>query len=157
MKRVLWLVLTLSVISASAANAQTPSDLAYVSPQRAFAGSAFGKTALARMSALEAEKRRQVEERNKALEAARLRQPDQVAKFEIDVRRFIQDAQVELAGVQRDAETTFLAKFKPALEDVVKAKNLRLVFNEDVGLLAWADPTLDITSEVVKRLDLAAK
>jgi Skp family chaperone for outer membrane proteins len=117
----------------------------------------MGKATLARMSALEAEKTRQVEEKNRALEAARSREPNNAARFEIDVKRFIQDAQSELAGVQRDAETAFLAKFKPALEEVVKAKGLRMVINEDSGLLAWADPTLDITSEVVKTLDLAAK
>ena len=157
MKSILWLALALWVVLAPAAHAQTPSDLAYVSPQRAFASSAMGKAAQALMSALEVEKTRQVEEKNKALEVARSRQPDRVARFEIDVRRFIQDAQAELAGVQRDAETAFLAKFKPALEEVVKAKKLRIVINEDSGFLAWADPTLDITEEIVKALDLAAK
>jgi Skp family chaperone for outer membrane proteins len=27
------------------------------------------------------------------------------------------------------------------------------VFNEDSGLLAWTNPSLDITPEIVKRLD----
>jgi Skp family chaperone for outer membrane proteins len=27
------------------------------------------------------------------------------------------------------------------------------VFNEDAGLIAWANPVLDITGEVVKRID----
>ena len=38
-----------------------------------------------------------------------------------------------------------------------RANRYLIVINEDAGLLAWADPLLDITPDVVKTLDLAAK
>ena len=31
-------------------------------------------------------------------------------------------------------------------------RDVMLVLNEDAGLIAWADPSLDITSEVLKRI-----
>jgi hypothetical protein len=55
-------------------------------------------------------------------------------------------------GVQRDVESAFQFKVKPVLEKVAKDKGLQLVFNLDDGLLAWADPSLDITADVIKRL-----
>jgi hypothetical protein len=61
-------------------------------------------------------------------------------KFEIDLRRFIQDAQAEITGFQRDVETGFLAKVNPALDQVAIERSLWLVFNEDAGLIAWASP-----------------
>jgi Skp family chaperone for outer membrane proteins len=76
-----------------------------------------------------------------------------IEKFQIDLRRFRQDSQNQLMGVQRELESAFLAKLGPSLELVAKQRRLRLVINEDVGLIAWADPTLDITPDVVKRLE----
>jgi len=35
----------------------------------------------------------------------------------------------------------------------VKERGLLLVLNEDAGLIAWADSMLDITADVVKRLN----
>jgi Skp family chaperone for outer membrane proteins len=171
----LLLLLSLLLPSAAAAQPQTSSTsapltnlrVAYFSPQRAFASSPDGKTALTNLSALEATKAREIETRNveltrrrAALEAsagslnpaARRQREQDVARFEIDVQRFIQDAQAELAGFQRSAESAFLAKVRPALEQVVKDKGLSLVLNEDAGLLAWADPALDVTADVVSRI-----
>ncbi len=142
--------------------------LAYFSPQRAFSESAEGKAAIARLTALQAEKARSIEEKNKALQAqqqaleqtasilgepARNQRAKEVEKFQIDVQRFIQDAQAELTGVQRDMESAFLAKLKPVVEQAAKERSLQLVFNLDEGTIAWADLSLDITAEVVKRLD----
>ncbi len=36
---------------------------------------------------------------------------------------------------------------------MAKERNLLFVINEDAGLLAWANPTLDITADVVTRLN----
>jgi outer membrane protein len=140
---------------------------AYFSPQRAFAESPDGKAAQSRLTALQAEKGRAIDEKNKALQAqqqaleqsgtilnqqARTQRTKEIDKFKIDVQRFIEDAQAELTGVQRDMESAFLTKLKPALEQVAKEKSLQFVFNADEGTIAWADPSLDITGDVVKRI-----
>ena len=143
--------------------------LACFSLQRVFSESADGKAALARLTALQEEKTRAITDKNKALqaqeqalqqnsallsEAARAERSNDLEKFRVDVRRFIQDAQAELMGVQRDTENAFLVRLKPAVEKVARDKGLQMIFNLDEGLIAWTDPSLDITSDVVKQLAL---
>ena len=60
-----------------------------------------------------------------------------------------------MIGVQREVESAFVFKFKPAVEKVAKDKGLQIVFNLDDGLISWADPSLDMTPEVVKQLAVA--
>jgi Skp family chaperone for outer membrane proteins len=143
--------------------------VACFSPQRAFSESADGKATLARLTAIQNEKARAIEEKNKALraqeqaleqssavlsDAARTERSNEVQKLRIDVQRFIEDAQAELMGIQRDAESAFVMKLKPALAKVAQEKGLQLVFNVDDGQVAWFDASLDITSDVVKQLAL---
>jgi Skp family chaperone for outer membrane proteins len=49
-------------------------------------------------------------------------------------------------------QTAFLAKLQPAVEDVAKQQSLAFVFNEDTGVIVWAEPSLDITPQIVARL-----
>ena len=137
------------------------------SPQRAFSESAEGKAGLARIEALRAEKTREIETRNKTLQTreqsleqntgvlspeARIQRTNEIEKFRIDLQRFIQDAQAEVTGLQRDVEGAFLVKLKPAIERVAKEKGLQLIFNLDTDPIVWSDPSLDITTEVITRL-----
>jgi len=154
---------------------QSPSGLrdlqvAFFSPQRVFSESADGKAAQARLGALQTEKAKAVDEKNKALQAqqqaleqsgtilsdqARAQRTKELDRFKIDVQRFIEDAQAELMGVQRDIESAFLAKLRPAIAQVAKEKKLQLVLNADEGAIAWIDPSLDITADIVKRMAAA--
>jgi Skp family chaperone for outer membrane proteins len=163
---VMWppAVLAQGAPPASAANVR----LAYFSPQRAFYDSADGKAAQAKLSSIQAEASKQIEAQNaklKALqnslaqsslllsEAARRAREQEIEKFQIDLQRFVEDAQAEFLGVQRQLESAFLAKLRPALESVAQSRGLLLVLNEDAGVIAWSDPALDITSEVVTRVN----
>lgn len=167
---VLTVVLWVPVVAGAqvAPEALMDSRLAFFSPARAFTISTEGKAAQAKLSAIEAEKAKEIEARNRDLQArrealsrrsaaldaaARRLEEQQLQRFEIDVQRFIQDAQSELAGAQRDAESAFLARLRPALAEVAQQKNLLIVFKEDEGFIAWADPRLDITPDVVRRLE----
>jgi outer membrane protein len=140
--------------------------------QRAFSESSEGKAATARLTALQTEKTRAIEEKNRELQAqeqalqknapllsdeARNQRNTAVERFRIDVQRLIQDAQAELMGVQRDVESAFLFKVKPVVEEVARDKGLQFVFNLDGGLIAWADPSMDITTDVVKQLAVPPK
>jgi len=170
-RKLLWYALVASFTLPSLAVAQTPAPfanrLAYFSPQRAFAASPDGKIAEATLSALQIERAKQVEARNQQLqklqatlqqsaamltEAVRRLREQEISRFQVDLDRFIQDAQVEFTGVQRDLETAFLAKLRPALDRVARERALLLILNEDAGLIAWAEPSLDITGDVVARL-----
>jgi Skp family chaperone for outer membrane proteins len=144
--------------------------LGCVSPHQAFSQSAEGKAAIARLTALREEHAHAIEERNKALQSqeqafqrnaavlnqkARAQRSNAVERFRLDVQRFIQDAQAEVTGVQREAESAFVFKFKPAVEKVAKERGLQIVFNLDEAPIAWVDSSLDITPEVVKQLATA--
>jgi Skp family chaperone for outer membrane proteins len=152
----------------SAAMIQDSAGVAYFSPQRAFYQSVDGKTAQAKLSSLQAETARRLEAQNgklKSMQAAleqsasllsntaRLEREQEIERFQIDLQRFVEDAKAEFLGVQRELESAFLAKLRPALASVAKERGLILVLNEDAGLLAWANPALDITPEVVRRVD----
>ncbi len=63
------------------------------------------------------------------------------------------EAQNAKAIEARNLETTFYAKLRPAIGAVVKERGLLFLFNEDAGTLTWADPALDVTADIVKRLD----
>lgn len=142
--------------------------LAYFSPGRAYAQSTAGKTAEAKLASWQAEKAKEISARNARLKALQdavqqnasvlgetaLRQRElEVERFSLDVQRFIEDARAEFLGVQKDLENAFLFKVRPALDAVAKDKGLHLVFNEDAGVFAWVNPTLDITTDVVKLVD----
>ncbi len=86
-------------------------------------------------------------------EAARRARVQEIEKFQVDLQRFVEDAQAEFLGVQRQLESAFLTKLRPALDSVARSRGLLLVFNEDAGVVAWSDPALDITPEVVRRVD----
>ena len=163
------LVLSMALPSIAAAQL-TPSAnadairLAWFSPQRAFYESNDGKTAQTRLAALESETSREVDARNvklKALqqelaqrasvlaEGTRRAREQEIDRFQIDLQRFVEDAQARFLGVRRDLENAFLAKLGPAVNSVAKKRALLFVLNQDSGVLAWADPSLDITTEVV--------
>ena len=142
--------------------------MAYFSPQRAFALSPDGKAADAKLAALEVERGRQLATRNAKLkemenalqqsapvltDVARRQRELELERFQIDTKRFLEDAQAEFLGVQRELENGFFKKLRPALDGLAKERGFLFVFNEDSGMLAWASPTLDITADVVKRLN----
>jgi len=144
--------------------APAPLQLAYVSPQRVFYESNDGKAAQTRLAALESQTTREVTARNAKLKAlqdalaqrgsvlaegARREREQEIDRFQVDLKRFVEDAQAQFLGVRRDFENAFLAKFGPAVESVAKKQGLLFVLNQDSGVLAWADPSLDITTDVI--------
>ncbi len=141
--------------------------VAYFSPQRAFAESAEGKAAQSRLTTFQADRERAVAEKNKALQAqqqalessaailsetVRLQRGKELERLKIEVQRDLEDADAELTYLQREIQAAFLAKLQPAIEEVAKEKGLQMVLNADQGTFVWADPSFDITAEVVKRI-----
>lgn len=142
--------------------------LAYFSPQRAFAASPEAKDVETRLTTLQTQRTRELDARNQRLKAlqdalqrngsvlsptVRQEREREIDRFQVDIQRFIQDAQTEFLGVRRQSEDAFLLKLRPALAAVAKERGLLFVINEDEGLIAWADPAADITPDVVSRLN----
>jgi Skp family chaperone for outer membrane proteins len=173
MTRALSVLVSFVTLTAAPALAQSPnasiaSRIAYFSPSRAFAESTDGKAATARLTALEADRAKAAQDKEAALEklersleqttavlseAARGARAKELEKFRLDTQRFIEDTRAALMGVRRDAESAFLVKLRPAIERVIKDNGIQLLFNFDSGVLAWGDPSLDVTGLILKHVE----
>jgi len=159
---------------APAAAAQPPlpfpagAKIAYINPQRIFQESAEGKVGLTRVQALIQKKQTEGQDRQKKLaadqqklqtsgavmnEAARSQLEKDVEKQQVDGQRFQQDAQAEINELQTEVQNEFIKKVSPVIEAVAKEKGLQLVFDLNNAGLAYFDPALDLSSEVIKKLD----
>ncbi len=141
---------------------------AYVNVQRIAQESTEGKAATGRINALREKKEKELQEKNMQLEAARKKletsasviadaaraqQQKEVERQQVDLQRATQDAQAEVEELQRELQMEFQRKLLPLIEEVRAAKGLLMVFSSlDSGILA-ADTGLDITADVIKRLD----
>ena len=141
--------------------------VAAFSPQRVFAESPDGRSAFARMNALQTERAAEMEKRNKDIASqeaaladqgaflsddARRQRSRELERMRLDVQRFIQDAQAELMGIQRDVEAAFVVKLKPIVDQLASERQLQLILSLDADFVVWIDPSLDLTAEVLKRL-----
>ncbi len=142
--------------------------IAFVVLQRIANESAEGKAATAQIQALQQKKAAELNEKNKQLQgiqtklekevsvlstAAQADLAKQAEKLNTEIQRFTQDAQQELSELQEQLRQQFETRVQPVLEEVRKEKGLHFIFNgPDSGLVA-ADPGLDISLDVIKKLD----
>ena len=54
-------------------------------------------------------------------------------------------------------QNEFVKKLQPIIEQIANEKGLHIVFNAAESGIAWAAPGLDLTADVVKKLDATAK
>jgi outer membrane protein len=143
---------------------------AFVVLQRIANESADGKAATAQIQALQQKKATELAEKQKQLQGIQAKlekeasvmsttaQGDltkQAEKLNTDIQRFTQDAQQELTELQEQLRLQFEARVQPVLDQVRQEKGLHFIFNgPDSGLVA-ADPGLDISLDVIKKLDAA--
>lgn len=146
--------------------------IAFVVLQRVVAESAEGKLASARVQALQQKKVAELNERQKAAQslqekldksgavmsdAARADLQKQVERAQVDLQRASQDAQQEVTELQQQLQDEFQRRIAPIIEQVGKDKGLHYIFNGPDSGLVWADASLDITTEVVKKFDATSK
>ncbi len=146
--------------------------IAFFNPQVVFQASADGKAAVVRVQALIAKKQKEGEDKAKLLqgnqqklqtsgsvmnEAARTQLEKEIEKQQKDGERFQQDAQSEVQELQQEVQNEFVKKLSPIIDQLANEKGLHLVFNAGDAGIAWATPGLDLTAEVIKKLDGLAK
>ena len=146
--------------------------IAYVDLQRIAQGSAEGKAAAAKLEELKKQKTGELTEKNKALEGLRtkLQQGGTVlsdsarAQLEKDIDKqtreiqFLQQsAQAEFEQLEGELNQEFQRKLNPILDQVSKEKGLHMLFSIRDNGAVWADTGLDLSDEIVKRFDAAAK
>ena len=146
--------------------------IAFFNPQAVFQASADGRAAVTRVNALIQKKQTENADKAKLLqgnqqklqtsgsvmnEAARVQLEKEIEKQTKDAERFQQDAQAEINELQQEVQSEFVKKLSPIVEQLATEKGLHLVFNASESGIAWATPGLDLTGEVIKKLDTLSK
>jgi outer membrane protein len=144
--------------------------IAFINPQRIFQESADGKTALTRVQTLTQKKQTENNARQKALQdnqaklqasgsvmsdAARGQLEKEIEKQQLDLQRFQQDAQAEITELQNEVQSDFARKVQPLIDQMAKEKGLQMIFNAGDAGFAWVDAGLDLSPEIIKKLDAA--
>jgi len=146
-----------------------PQDAKYavVDVQAIAQNSAAGKDASKKLNDLQAKKQAEIQDKNKQLQAlqtkrdqggtvlneqARASLDKEIDRLQRDIQYAQTNAQAEMTELNNELQAEFTKKVGPVIEEIAKEKNLYLVFTADSGF-AYVHPGLNITDEVVKRLD----
>jgi outer membrane protein len=144
--------------------------IAFVVLQRIANESAEGKTATTRIQALQQKKAAELTDKNKQLQTAQQRLEKeasvlstnaagelqkQVERLTVEIQRFTQDAQAEVQELQQQLQQEFQVRLEPVLQEIGREKGLHFIFNGPDAGLVWADNALDISVDVIKKLDAA--
>lgn len=163
-------VLTVAVLACAVtpAFAQDSTRVGAVSLAYVARSSKAGKSALAEIDKFVKQKESEAAVKAAALEKQRLDlqknslglSPRAVAdlqktfeKSRVEFERFQQDAQKEIERLQSTFDAEFRVKLAPIIDAVSKEKGLQFVFGLEQAAIVWWSPTVDISEEVVKRLD----
>jgi outer membrane protein len=157
-----------AVPAAPPAKFQDGLKYAYVRIDRIAAESTAGKSLNERVKALNDQKVRELNDKNKALqsaqqklesggsvlsETARGQLQAEVERQQRDIQRFTEDAQQDLQALQQQLQEEFTRTLNPVLDRVAREKQVHMVFNATESGLVWADPTMDLTTDIIKALD----
>jgi Skp family chaperone for outer membrane proteins len=142
--------------------------IAYVDLQAVAALPSTEFDATAKLQELEKKKVAEIAEKNKQLESARTKQQTSsgimndsarltlekdVDKLTREVQFMQQEAQAERNQLQSELQVEFQRKLNPVLEAIGKEKGLHMLVDIQNSGAVWVDTGLDLTAEVIKRLD----
>ena len=142
--------------------------IAFVVLQRIVNESAEGKAASGQIQAFQQKKANELNDKNKQLQAIQQKLEKegtvmaasvqgelqkQAEKIQVEIQRFTQDAQQEIQDLQNNLQAQFQQKIDPILAQVGQEKGLHFIFNGPDSGLVWADTGLDISADVIRRLD----
>jgi len=146
--------------------------IAFVNFQVIAQASAAGKEASKKLADLNTKKVSEINDKTKQLQAmqaklkdgaavlsetARAQLEKEIDKGQRDIQFAQQNAQAEMTELQNDLQGDFQQKVFPVIKAVAEEKGLHAVFSIGDSGVAYYDPGLDISDEVIKRLDTAAK
>lgn len=144
---------------------------AYINVQRIAAESADGKAATDRVKALNDQKVKELNDKNRQMQAAqqkldqggsvlsdaaRSQLQAEIERLQRDIQRFTEDAQQDVQALQQQLQEDFQRKLNPVIDRVAREKQVHMVFSAADSGLVWADPGLDLTSDVIRAFDAAA-
>ena len=144
--------------------------VAYVVLQRIANESADGRVATTRIQALQQKKAAELTNKQTQMQTMQARLEKEgavmnpavaadlqksIEKINVEVQRFTQDAQAEVQELQQQLQGEFQQRLEPVLQQVAADMGLQFIFNGPDAGLVWADSALDISGEVIKKLDSA--
>jgi outer membrane protein len=146
--------------------------IAYIDIQQVASTSVDGKAATGKLQELEKKKVAEIQAKNKQLEDARTKQQTssgimndnarlalekEVDKLTREVQFLQQEAQSDRQALQNELQIEFQRKLTPVLDAIGKEKGLHMLFDIQNNGALWVDTGLDLTQEVIRRLDAASK
>ncbi len=141
---------------------------AYINVQRIAAESAEGKAATDKVKALNDQKVKELNDKNRQMQAAqqkldsggsvlsdaaRAQLQADIERQQRDIQRFTEDAQQDVQALQQQLQEDFQRKLNPVIDKVAREKQVHMVFSAADSGLVWADPGLDLTAEVIRAFD----
>ncbi len=144
---------------------------AYINVQRIAAESTDGKAATDRVKALNDQKVKELNDKNRQMQAAqqkldqggsvlsdaaRAQLQAEIERLQRDIQRFTEDAQQDVQALQQQLQEDFQRKLNPVIDRVAREKQVHMVFSAADSGLVWADPGLDLTSDVIRAFDTSA-
>lgn len=146
--------------------------LGYIDIQLIASNSAEGRTAAQRIKDWDTKKTSELQAKNKQAqdiqtklqqsggvlsEAARSQSEKELQKLQRDLQAMQEDAQQERQDLTAKLQADFQEKLNPIIEQIATEKNLHAVFSvRDAGII-WAYSGVDLSAEVLKRLDASTK
>jgi outer membrane protein len=145
---------------------------AFVQLQRIANESLDGKAATGEIQALQQKKSAELTLQNQQLRGLQLKlekdgaalsasaQADlqkQIERLQVDIQRLTEDAQREISALQERLEHQFQTRIQPILAQTGQEKRLQLIFSGADSGLVWADSALDLSADIIKKLDASTK
>ena len=128
-----------------------------------------GKSAGARIKALQEERQKEMGDKQKALQAtqqkletegalrndaARAALQSDVDRQQRELQRFVEDAEQDIERLTNQLQQEFMTKLQPAIDRVVKEKQVDFIFSNESGIV-YAAPDLNLTMDVIRAIDSA--
>lgn len=151
-------------------DAQEP-KLAVINTEEIVFESATGQKALEQIQALQQEKQQQVETQQTAITELRNRlnegrlslAEDKIAELQSeletklrDLRRFQEDAAAELEKRRTEVLSDIEQRVMPVINELGEENGYTMIFRKFGGSLLFVDDAVDITAQVIERLDAAS-
>jgi outer membrane protein len=144
------------------------SKIAFVDMNVIAQGSIAGKDASKKLSDFQSRKVGELSEKNKQLQAmttrrdsgtgvlndsARAQLDKDIDKLQRDIQFQQQNAQAEYQDLQNELMGDFQKRIIPVIDELAKEKGLHAIYSVAESGVAYVNPGLDLSAEVIKRLD----
>ncbi len=139
--------------------ALSESPTAVVNIQRLVAESTLGKAATAQLRAFQTQKEKAIAD--KQVEVQQLTrsgaQRTQIDKAQLELQRLAQDAETELAALDRQLQEELQKKLRPVVAQVALEEHIGIILELPQPMIIWVSPSVDVTAKVIARLEAETK